>query len=347
MGSHALGINQSGGSPAYTAQQFRESMTGLMLPGSGGLQVVAGVRPGSGLTVSVASGTVTVTPGSAIVQGASSTVQGAYLAVVDANFTATLTAADGTNPRVDLVYLRVRDTDADGSGQRDCSPVYLAGTPAASPTAPTIPAGTTGIILATISVPKSGAGSPTVSTASRQTTVAAGGILPAATAPSAPYTGQYWDDGTQLRRWNGSSWDTYGPMPTWQPWTPVWSGLSALGSASSKGRVWKHGTRVEAIAILAWGTSSSLGTGTIGVSLPYAAATFTDQFGWQGEGKFRESTSALWHPMHCNVEAGASLVQVNAIRPSDTGLVSPGSQGYTWGGVGGLIRAHVAYESAS
>lgn len=348
MASHALGINASSGSPAYNAQQFRESQAVLMTPGAGGLQVAPGVRPGPGLVVTVVSSTITVTPGCGIVQGASSAVQGPYEAVVDSNFTTTLTAADGTNPRIDLVYLRVRDTDADGSGARDCIPVYLAGTAAGSPVAPSIPAGVSGIILASISVPKSGSGSPTVSTATRQITVASGGIYPAVTAPASPYLGQYWDDGTQLRRYNGSTWDIYGPVPAWTAYTPTWSGLSALGSSTFKGRYWKLGTHVEMVAWLAWGTGSSLGTGTITVSMPVTAAAFgSDPMGWQGEGKFRESSAGLWHPMHCDVEQGASTVVVNAHRPTDVGLVTPGTLGYTWGGANGLIRAHVVYESAS
>jgi hypothetical protein len=48
-----------------------------------------------------------------------------------------------------------------------------------------------------------------VSSAVRPYTVAPGGILPASAAPSSPYVGQYYDDGTNLRRWNGSSWDTF------------------------------------------------------------------------------------------------------------------------------------------
>lgn len=346
MGSHALGINASAGSPAYNAQQFRESMAGLITPGAAGLQVAPGVRPGTGLAVSVVTSTITVTPGCAVVQGASSAVQGPYLAALDANWTQALTAADATNPRVDLVYLRVRDTDADGSGQRDCAPVYVAGTPAGSPVTPSIPGGTTGIILATISVPKVGAGSPTVSTATRQITVASGGIFPAATAPASPYTGQYWDDGTQLRRWNGSAWQTYGPVANWTSYSPVWAGLTALGASTSHGRMRTDGNRVEIVAVLEWGTGSSLGTGALSVSLPVAAAALVGQglMGWQGEGKFRESTSSTWHPMCIDVEAGASVAAVNALRPSDIAQVSPGSLGYTWGGVNGHMRAQIAYE---
>lgn len=347
MASHALAINASGGSPAYNAQQWRQSLTSLALPGSGGLQVVPGVRPGAGLTVSVASGTVTVTPGSAIVQGASSVTQGAYLAVVDSNFTATLTAADGTNPRVDLVYLRVRDTDADGSGQRDCSPVYVAGTPAASPTAPTIPAGTTGIILATISVPKSGAGSPTVSTATRQTTVASGGILPGA-APASPYVGQYYDDGTQLRRWNGTTWDTYGPVGAWSSsWTPTWNGLSVLGSSVSRGRLRKVGTTVDLVAALNWGTSSSLGTGVITITLPYAATnTPSLDLGWLGTGRHIPGNGTTWKDLRILIDPGGTVATVYGVRQTDLGWMTPGQVGLIWA-TGASMRVAITYESAS
>jgi hypothetical protein len=345
MGSHALGINASGGSPAYNAQQFRQSMAGLMLPGASGLQVTPGVRPGAGLGVTVSGSTITVTPGSAIVQGASSTVQGPYLAVVDSNWTQTLTAADGTNPRIDLVYLRVWDTDADGSGQRNCLPVYVAGTPAASPTAPTIPAGTTGIVLATISVPKSGAGSPTVSTASRQTTVASGGILPG-TAPSGPYIGQYYDDGSSLRRWSGTTWETYGPQPTWQNYTPTWTGLTSQGTgAQSLGRWMKIGSNTIIVkAVLIAGTSPSLGTAQINVSMPFAASTAAPAgMDWLGRGKHNPNNGQAWTPLVASLVRGSSTAIVYGQRTSDLGYIDPGDAGYTFVS-GSSMHVEITYE---
>lgn len=347
MGSHALGINASGGSPAYNAQQFRQSMAGLMVPGASGLQVTPGVRPGAGLGVTVSGSTITVTPGTAIVQGASSTVQGPYLAVVDSNWTQTLTAADGTNPRIDLVYLRVRDQDADGSGQRDCTPVYVAGTPAASPTAPTIPAGTTGIVLATINVPKSGAGSPTVSTAARQTTVASGGILPGA-APSGPYIGQYYDDGSSLRRWSGTTWETYGPQPSWQTYTPTWTGLSTAGTgAQSLGRWIKiNPTTVIVKATLIAGTAPSLGLNQIQVSLPIPSSTAPPSgMDWLGHGHHSPANGQAWTPLVASLQRGSSTAIVYGVRTSDLGFVDPGDAGYTFV-AGSSMHIEIEYETA-
>jgi hypothetical protein len=201
----AFPINASAGSPSYASQSFRQALAALLSPGAGGLQVQAGVRPGGGLAVSVAGSTITITAGAGVVQGGSSAVQGPYLFYNDASVTRTLTAANATNPRVDLVYARIRDTDADASGARDGDILYLAGTAAASPVAPT-PADPSYIVLATISVPKSGSGSPSVSTATRAYTAAAGGLTVGSVAPTAPYTGQLWDSGDGLRRWTGTEW---------------------------------------------------------------------------------------------------------------------------------------------
>lgn len=167
----------------------------------------SGVRPGDpGLTVSLAGSTINVSPGVATVFY---TGQGVYkVALASTVSPGTLTAAHATLARIDLVYLRVWDNAVDASGLRQADPVYLVGTASASPVAPT-PAGTQIYMpLATINVPASGGGAASVSSAVRPVTVAPGGILPATTAPSTPYTGQYWDDGTALKRWNGSAWRT-------------------------------------------------------------------------------------------------------------------------------------------
>jgi hypothetical protein len=231
----AFPINASGGTPSYASQSFRQALTALLSPGSGGLQVQAGVRPGGGLAVSVAGSTITITAGAGVIQGGSSTTQGPYLFYSDASVTRTLTAANATNPRVDVVYARVRDTDADASGARDGDVLYLAGTPAASPATPT-PPDPSYIVLATISVPKSGSGSPAVSTATRAYTAAAGGVTVGSVAPGAPYTGQLWDSGDGLRRWAGTEWRylKYDPQvsrqllaPTSYPSTAVYVDFTA------------------------------------------------------------------------------------------------------------------------
>lgn len=174
----------------------------------------SGVRPGDpGLTTTLSGSTINVSAGVALVFYSG---QGVYRVALPSTVSpGSVAAAHATLSRIDLVYLRVWDTDVDASGLRQADAVYLAGTAASSPVAPT-PSGTQIYLsLATISVPPSGGGSPTVSTTVRPTTVAPGGILPASTAPSSPYTGQYYDDGTYLRRYNGSVWRVAQPiLPT-------------------------------------------------------------------------------------------------------------------------------------
>ncbi|MFD6421028.1 hypothetical protein [Streptomyces sp. NPDC060198] len=180
----------------------------------------SGVRPGDpGLTVTLSGTTINVSAGVAAVYRSG---QGVYRAALPTGVSpGTLTAAHATLARVDLVYLRVWDTDVDASGLRQADVVYLAGTASSTPVAPT-PAGTVIYIpLATISVPASGGGSASVSSAVRPVTVAPGGILPAqTTTPSSPYAGQAWHDGTDLKVWNGSSVDTYAKVKS-VAWTTI------------------------------------------------------------------------------------------------------------------------------
>ncbi|MFF4246214.1 hypothetical protein ACFYY2_17350 [Streptomyces sp. NPDC001822] len=179
-----------------------------------------GVRPGDpGLTVTLAGSVINVSAGVAAVYRSG---QGVYRAALPSSVSpGSVTAAHATLARVDLVYLRIWDTDIDASGLRQADPVYLAGTPSSTPVAPT-PAGTVIYLpLATISVPASGGGSPSVSTTVRPVTVAPGGILPAqTTTPANPYTGQVWHDGADLKVWNGSSVDTYAKVRT-VAWTNI------------------------------------------------------------------------------------------------------------------------------
>ncbi|MEV8046376.1 hypothetical protein AB0P02_21385 [Streptomyces griseoluteus] len=169
----------------------------------------SGVRPGDpGLTVTLAGSAISCSPGvAAVAYSGQGVYRVAFPTTVAVN---NLTAAHATLNRVDLVYLRVWDNTVDASGLSKGDIVYLAGTPQATPVAPT-PSGTQiWIPLATISVLSVANGSTaSVSMAVRPNTVAPGGILPSTTAPSTPYVGQYYDNGTDLLRWNGTSWDTY------------------------------------------------------------------------------------------------------------------------------------------
>jgi hypothetical protein len=178
--SDPLAINASAGAPAYSAAEMRRLLALAAMYNGRNLGGKPGVRPGGNqLNVTLAGSTITVATGLALVEDSGFTsTRGPYWAAVDTAATLTLNAADATNPRKDIVYLRVYDTDEDSSGLRQAIPEYLAGTAAPSPSEPALPAGS--IKLATIDVPQSGGGSAAV-TMNFGYTVANGGILPVRT----------------------------------------------------------------------------------------------------------------------------------------------------------------------
>jgi hypothetical protein len=99
-----------------------------------------------------------------------------------------LDPADGSNPRIDALDLQIEDDDEDGSGDRHGHVVYVAGTPASSPSAPAVTDNS--LRLATISVPAGGSPVPSVATLAVYT-VASGGILPVRDDTELPVAGLY------------------------------------------------------------------------------------------------------------------------------------------------------------
>ncbi len=92
---------------------------------------------------------VTVATGRAIIQGTEGTYQGPYIVENRGITVATVTDSDVSNPRIDLVVARVQDQAYSGTTNA-WSLAVIAGTPAASPVAPTLPANA--LLLATVTV---------------------------------------------------------------------------------------------------------------------------------------------------------------------------------------------------
>ena len=92
---------------------------------------------------------VRVALGYAAIVGTTTTNMGVYTVFNDATTVATITAADFTNPRIDLVCVTVRDAFYSGANN-DVIFNVVAGTPAGSPVAPATPANS--IALATVAV---------------------------------------------------------------------------------------------------------------------------------------------------------------------------------------------------
>jgi len=105
------------------------------------------------------STTWTLKPCSAMIDPGAATHQGMYGWATDANVTGSMTPADSAIQRQDRVWILVNDsTSGDGSGAVSAEVVYQAGTPGSG--APDLPA--RAFLVADITVPPAGGGSPTV-----------------------------------------------------------------------------------------------------------------------------------------------------------------------------------------
>jgi hypothetical protein len=164
MAINLLPLDATAGTPAFTAQQTRQALAALFgqAPSGRPLGASSGVRAGTPSTTVFMSGAGSTTWNVAAHAGAldtqTSALAGPYSYATTGGDSGAITAADATNPRVDIVYVKVNDNAQDGSGLTSGTIGYLAGTPAASPSAPATPA--RAMVLATIAVPKVGAGAP-------------------------------------------------------------------------------------------------------------------------------------------------------------------------------------------
>jgi hypothetical protein len=163
---------------------------------------------------------------------------GSTLCSSDATDQVTLTAANGTNPRIDVVTCHPRGNDLDGGGNNDFIFDFVTGTPAASPTVPATPAGQ--VALAQILVP---AQSASIS-AGNITDVRPGGLSVPATGP-----------GSAPRGYVG---DTTGPASQTDVTTnvvvvslsaPVIAGRRYRFSGFAQGTQLASGTSVQAYAV--------------------------------------------------------------------------------------------------
>ena len=193
---------QQGSHPAENdrlTQQAIFSTSGICTTGS--LLVSAQASPN--MSVQVAAGW-------AAVIGTLTSTQGVYLSYNDAATNLTVAAADPTNPRIDRVVLTVSDAYYSGLLNQVAFQV-VTGTPAASPTAPAVPA--MSISLATIAV---AAGATSISSGNiTDTRVASGsnyGTWTTAQRPTSPSAGMTGFNLTllQLEYYDGAAWQAIG-----------------------------------------------------------------------------------------------------------------------------------------
>jgi len=246
------------GAPSYTGRKLRQTQS----PFVGGatsarpLGARSGCRPGTpSSTVTASSTTWTVQPFAGIADLEAAVEAGPYGFAFDAVATGAMTAAHATLARQDGMYVQIDDpAESDGTATPVARRLYLAGT-AGSGTPPTTPARS--FRIATIAVPASGGGSPTV-TWEDVYAVAAGGILPvpAGVRPSNPHKDQYIGDATAgLLRYDGSTWVSVFPAAT--TGSPTLS-TNITNLSGYTPRLEKNGN----IVTLQFGVANSAATGT-------------------------------------------------------------------------------------
>jgi hypothetical protein len=183
--------------------------------------VGGGVFPGGGaMAVSAGSGMAVVcAAGLCCVPNSTSALQGGYITGTMTSAALTLAAADPSNYRIDLVCVTVNDL---GTASSNAEVQVVTGTPASSPSAPSLPANS--ISLAQVLVAP---GSSSVTTGSitdeRAYVVAPGGVLPIASssaAPAAPAWQLMYDLATNAVVQGTGTAGTTAPL-TLLPWSPV------------------------------------------------------------------------------------------------------------------------------
>lgn len=174
--------NAVSGSPSYSGRALRQTTVAPFVDGATATRPLgarSGVRRGTPTTtVSATSTTWTVGPCAGVIDAESAAEAGPYAFSFDANQTGSMTAADATNPRVDVIYIRIDDpAESDGTSAPGSFVGYQAGTPAPSPVAPTSWTGSArSVVIAQINVPKAGTGSPSVTWVAPYLT-APGGVI--------------------------------------------------------------------------------------------------------------------------------------------------------------------------
>jgi hypothetical protein len=341
--------------PKYTAQQFRQGQSALYGGGSGRrLGGRSGFRVDTPSTILTASSTTwTLGPCSAQIDPGATTHQGMYGWATDANVTGTVTAADATNPRKDIVYIQVNDSSAgDGSGALTANVSYLAGTPApvgaGTPAPPTLPARS--FLVGTISVPISGGGSPTV-VRNPAVFAAAGAPLPVSSQTErdalVTYDGltvQRLDlPGRPLEAWSAASTQWHGQV--WTSYTPTWGGWISLGSgAVSTGSYMLVGPNLCAVRMkLVAGSGANLGTGALAVTLPFTSASDQSTLGeaeWLGTGVGGGLQKVIISNPPANNQAS-----ILAPPAGTAAATSPGVAGYGYG-ASTEIHGTILYRTA-
>jgi hypothetical protein len=172
-------------------------------------------------------------------------------------------------------------------------------------------------------------------------------VVTSTTRPPSPVINQeiYETDTKRTRRWNGERWECIRQPHTL--YTPQFSGFTYLGAGYTVGGSYEviAPRMVRCNMWLKGGDGASMGTGRLGITLPFTASGYPQQFG-QGSNLVSGPSGplrALW----CATGGGATGVEMWAWP--DVGIASgamrtPGEMGYPFQG-GSEIHMNITYET--
>lgn len=327
---------EQGKSGGYAAAEDRLiigailAKAGVNAPGSGvfpsgGADLVVAAQVSPNMTVSVGAG-----------QGVIPAATGAYIGTNSASVNVTITTANASNPRIDLIVFQVGDTEA-GDASTLGQIVAIPGSPNASPSPSATPARS--IALAQVRVEAN-----TTSIVSGKVTdvrtwaVAAGGLLlckSSATYPATPYIGMPIFDLTLGYRltWDGTIWEPENTTAAWTSWTPTFTGFT-LGNGTVNAKYCRVGKALHLRIGVVFGSTSAV-TSAVAASLPSGMATVAD--GYEQECIFKVSANAGgdnyagWAFIASNGTTFSGLYMPNSALTPVTKLAPFGSFGLTMG----------------
>ena len=195
-------LDASAGSPSYAGADIRGllSLVAGVAPSGRGLGATSGVRPGTLTTTAFLSGgsnqTWNVSAHGGVIDAETSLTAGPYLYSTDGTDTGTISAANATYARIDILYVQINDSVQDGSGLESGQVLYLAGTAGPSPSAPSpsVSPSSRALVLAQINVPAVGGGNPTITW-----------VAPVAGGPQASTSSASWIQGAlRIQVWSSA-----------------------------------------------------------------------------------------------------------------------------------------------
>lgn len=292
-----------------------------------------GVAGGGDLAVTTTGGVgYSVAAGRVVAAGTFALAQGAYVGYNDAAVTGNHTR-DATNPRINLLAWRVRDTDEDATTFEDDGIVLIEGTPAGSPVVPSLPSSLgTLAVLSEVLVPSSASGAALTYTERRQYATAIGGTM-RVTSALRPTGAALWpglhiyetDTGSRLW-WDGAAWRYQWKDAT--PYTPTSPNLT-IGNAVISADYSISDNMVTYAGVLTLGTTSSFPGGFLPeLTLPVPAdTTITHRI---GDAFFVDGSVPKVYPAQLLIVGSGARIQFLNSAAAAAGNGTSGADPFVW-----------------